>query len=74
MSTEKTVSKGIRLPESLWRHVEAHSSAIDITPNEWLRRHLVKHFSTLGDVQNPQSDMPAERKTTKEDEPLNLPK
>jgi hypothetical protein len=60
MSNEPTVSKGIRLPQQVWRSIEEEAAALKMTPNEYLRRRLGALFFRAPDMQNQHLDMPTE--------------
>ena len=50
MSTERTLAKGIRLPDSLWSAIDCEARSLKMTRNEYLSRRLGSLFAAPGDV------------------------
>lgn len=40
MSTEKTIARGVRLPESVWERLDVDAEGLGMTTNEYIRRRL----------------------------------
>lgn len=51
MSTERTMAKGIRLPDSLWEAIDREAQALKMSRNEYLTRRLGGLFLTSATVQ-----------------------
>lgn len=40
MNTEKTIARGVRLPESVWERLDVDAEGLGMTTNEYIRRRL----------------------------------
>lgn len=67
MSSQATVSRGLRLHPNLWRHIDREAKSLRLKPTDYLRRRVEDAFGFDPDVPNWGEIVPPE------DEPWELP-